>query len=93
LSEATPDRDRDVISVRTEGWKYIEEGQNRELYDLESDPGERENAVEAHSDVAQKMRELVRTHLNAHKRLEIEETEVDVDEEAKRRLKALGYYD
>jgi arylsulfatase A-like enzyme len=45
-------------SVRTSKWKYIfhPASGREELYDLERDPGEDDNVVDAHRDVAAKLR-------------------------------------
>jgi len=84
---------------RTEAWKYIRGGNHRqarskppeELYDLESDPGERANVIDDAPETAADLRDAV----DAHKR-RLEETDrevetVEVDAETQQRLEDLGY--
>jgi arylsulfatase len=93
LSEATPDRAFQVVSVRSDRWKCIANRDRRELYDLKADPMESMNVAEAHPEVVKSMEGILEDHIRTHQTDRVEETEVDVGEETKRRLKALGYYD
>ncbi len=45
-----------LAALRTAEWKYID-APREELYQLSSDPGERENVVDAHPELAQRMGE------------------------------------
>ena len=86
-----------ILSCRTPDWKYIfdEEGPKHELYNLRSDPGERENVFGRERAPAAQMQERMRQHLrmleeqSAHYRLAPGGAEED--EAVRRRLAALGY--
>jgi arylsulfatase A-like enzyme len=85
-----------VSCVRTKRWKYIDsKGHNTvALYDLLNDPGETRNLLSEREDVALNMAaglesyaELVRLYLEEHEG----PTPIAVDEETRKRLRALGY--
>jgi arylsulfatase A-like enzyme len=73
-----------------------------ELYNIEDDPGEKENLAEKEKDVLQKMRSLLEEHI-ARKRPNVAppdddsssagQAETSDDEQVKERLRALGYFD
>ncbi len=78
-----------VVAVRREGWKYIHhEKRPDELYDLERDPGERVNRLAEGGEVAS---ELERIALEVVARRPDPADRVELDEQAVRELKALGY--
>lgn len=80
-----------TIGLRTDRWKYfLRPTEEAELYDLESDPGEQNNVVQGHPDVAERMGKIAR------KAREIRENggqreRVVVDAETVDKLHALGY--
>lgn len=85
-----------VSCVRTPGWKFIDSpGHNTlELYHLITDPGEKVNLFAHREEVAARMAarldhydELVRRYREAHPG----PTRIAVDEETRKRLRALGY--
>ena len=78
-----------VVGIRRDGWKYIHH-QHRpdELYDLEADPGERTDLAAEGVPVAA---ELERLALEVVERRPDAADRVELDEQAKRELKALGY--
>jgi len=85
-----------VSCVRTVRWKYIDSrGHNTyELYDLESDPRERVNLYTERPDLARSLAarlksydELVRRYCEEHEA----PVPISVDEETRKRLRALGY--
>jgi arylsulfatase A-like enzyme len=85
-----------VSCVRTDRWKYIDsQGHNTlALYDLVGDPQEKHNLLseqeEVVHDLAARLRsysELVRFYLEDHEG----PTPIAVDEETRKRLRALGY--
>ncbi len=85
-----------VSCVRTPRWKYIDsQGHNTlELYDIEDDPGETINLIGRVDGVAREMAErlegyaeLVRLYRERHPG----PTHISVDEETRKRLRALGY--
>lgn len=83
------------IGLRTADWKFIYDGSadERYLFDLESDPAEKENVLDANPDTAREFEN------HFHERLDrIEATSEDVeipdletDAGVEQRLKALGY--
>jgi arylsulfatase A-like enzyme len=84
-------------SVRTDDGKYIisEKSETEELYDLRSDPGERNNIAAEDEARLKQYRELLEAFLKATAgRTASLPTDVEIPrftEEDKRRLKALGY--
>jgi arylsulfatase A-like enzyme len=58
------DVSRRMISIRTEKWKYIySEGERDELYDLESDPKETRNVIDAEPEIAAELRAKIMAHI------------------------------
>lgn len=85
-----------VSCVRTKGWKYIDSpGHNTiALYDLLTDPGEKHNLLSDREEIVKNLAarlesyaELVRFYLEEHEG----PTPIAVDEETRKRLRALGY--
>ncbi len=88
-----PRPDERMIAVRTEGYKYIwrlEAPQQPSLYDLSSDPLEKENLAGRMPDLAARKQAIVDAHLDL-----IRETDEDVEdvegERLDERLRDLGY--
>jgi arylsulfatase A-like enzyme len=85
-----------VSCVRTNNWKYIDsQGHNTlALYDLLNDPGEKHNLFSEREDVARNLAERLRSYTELV-RFYLEEhegpTPIAVDEETRKRLRALGY--
>jgi arylsulfatase A-like enzyme len=87
--------------VKDARWKYIltEKSEERdtdkygyeELYDLENDPGETTNLIEAYPDTLTKLRDLVSEHRQYCKTRAIVAPERALDQETIEQLKALGY--
>lgn len=68
-SQKRLDAKRRVISFRTEKWKYIyTEGGQDELYCLETDPGERENLIDAEPETATELRSKIMAHIQFEER-------------------------
>lgn len=79
-------------SVRTDGWKYIEQNNDplsAELYDLGTDPGETANLIAAEPGRANGLRELLAAWRAGFPAVRTGEHEVD--EESLRLLRSLGY--
>jgi arylsulfatase A-like enzyme len=78
------------FGVRVGSWKYIEGGLGgtRELFNLDSDPGERENVIESHPDVAEDLRSRIAEWMMAYGRtIPVQK----LSPEDLERLKSLGY--
>jgi arylsulfatase A-like enzyme len=100
-----PDEDRPVFATdgrtwkeTTRGWSFIVslEKQREELYRLTDDPGETINLVGEETAAVRQMREHVEQMVracNAHPYRSIEIDEVDLPDEQRERLRALGYVD
>lgn len=78
---------------RDDHWKYLllDGGGTRELYDLERDPGEREDVVDDEPEVVERIEDAIDAH-----QAEIDATQqdlgtIEVDEEIRERLEMLGY--
>jgi arylsulfatase A-like enzyme len=85
-----------VSCVRTAWWKYIDsQGHNTlALYDMVNDPQEKHDLLSEREEIAQDMAgrlqsytDLVRFYLEEHEG----PTPIAVDEETRKRLRALGY--
>jgi arylsulfatase A-like enzyme len=91
-------------AVVTDRWKYIHHFggapwrkdladryyEGTELYDLKEDPGERENCVDEHEDVAARLHELLVRDLPEAQQERLGEGS-ELGEEARQRLRSLGY--
>lgn len=79
------------FSYRDREWKYIRTEDGEELYDLTTDPDERENVLNDEPPVLEHARSVIDDH-----RQEIDATEADIgdvhmDDTVKERLRDLGY--
>jgi arylsulfatase A-like enzyme len=73
-------------------WILDEESDEQELYDLSTDPGETRSLVHTRLELAERMRALYKeAHARAHGSDEAEPGKVDLTEEEKDKLRALGY--
>lgn len=75
--------------VREGRWKYIHKV-NPELYDIESDPGELDNKIDAEPEVAARLRERLGEMLGSAPAASASSV-VDVTPEVEAQLRALGY--
>jgi arylsulfatase A-like enzyme len=84
---------------RTTAWKYIRNGNHRqapnkpdeELYDLEADPGELENAIHREAETAGELRRAVEDHKERVAETDRAVETVEIDTATEQRLKDLGY--
>jgi arylsulfatase A-like enzyme len=85
--------DEPTYLYRERDWKLIERPGDRpdELYDLASDPPERDNVSAAHPERADRMRAALERHREAVRDTHADVEAVDVDGAARRRLRRLGY--
>jgi arylsulfatase A-like enzyme len=84
------------IAVRTEAFKYIWDNKRPnqpELYDLRTDPGEKQNVSEHHPQEVSQFQAIVEVHLRrvAETDQATASTELEFDEQLIRRLRDLGY--
>jgi len=79
-----------LLGVQTDRWKYIQTTEP-ELYDLEADPGEEDNLVDKHHEIADGFKERLTQILTKHLRTDIDESKLDLDPEDREKLHALGY--
>ncbi len=88
--EFDPKFSRQLRAIRTRQHKYIwaSDGED-ELYDLEADPGERRNVIDAERETAVTLANKLQRWVNQHT-LQAEE-ETHIDEAVISRLEALGY--
>ena len=84
------------LVIRQGGWKGIwnRETDTLELYDLRSDPSETEDRSAAEPELAERMKDLARSELARCEASDMKASsgnELELDEETRRRLEALGY--
>lgn len=78
---------------RDERWKYIFDDSNELLFDLISDPHERNDVCDQYPDVRGRIREIVADHRRAVDRTDTNLDTVEVNQDIEDRLAALGYRD
>jgi arylsulfatase A-like enzyme len=84
--------DGEKYAVRLGGWKYIEapaEG-TRELYDLRSDPGERDNLFSRHRELADELADKIEEWRSEQDGLALAPSQ-EAGEEELERLRSVGY--
>jgi arylsulfatase A-like enzyme len=86
-SQGKPDR----FLYRDEDWTYISNSGSERLYNLESDPEEKENIVDQNPSVLSEIRSKVEDHRQMVMETSMEVDEVEMDEEVTERLEKLGY--
>ncbi|SEA38107.1 Arylsulfatase A [Haloplanus vescus] len=77
-----------VVAGRWEGWKYIEAGEERELYDLDADPDEMSNVVDRYGDRVRAFRKEIPDRLREEDHSTVP---TDTDQAVEDRLADLGY--
>lgn len=80
-----------AYAVRTADWKYIRRPPETELFDLDADPGERENVVESESAVAERLSDALDGHVADIEATRRDVERVEMEESTKERLRNLGY--
>jgi arylsulfatase A-like enzyme len=87
FSQTANHRKPHFFSVRSPDWKLhvSPDGAIEELFDLAADPGETRNLVSELPHKAQEYRELLQSRMN------LSETDHDLDHETLERLRAMGY--
>jgi arylsulfatase A-like enzyme len=84
-------------ALRNAQWKYIlresEKGQERELYDLTTDPGETKDLVKLREDTAADLRRKILAIIKLNEKLAADTNveEVELSEDDRRELESLGY--
>lgn len=86
------DRDgEERYAFRDHEWKFIRRGSGEELYYLPDDPEERENIIDDHPDIAERLGTEIDEHVQAIAATTDEHIKVEMDEDVKSRLRDLGY--
>lgn len=91
-ADTDPESDARRYAIRSEDWKYVrmDDGTER-LFVLESDPGERNDVVDAMPDVADEFRARLQDHRERLAATNQDLGEVTMDEDVAERLRLLGY--
>lgn len=76
---------------RTTDWKYIHRDGNEELYDLVDDPSETTDVSDERPAKIKRFRARLDEYVERVEATNVETSEVDMDEDVQRRLRALGY--
>ena len=81
--------------MRVGNWKYVRDGRSTLLFDLSRDPFERHNLAKQHPSRKRQLQESLEQILTASRKLresfELEPASVELSDEARDELKALGY--
>lgn len=84
------------VSIRDKKWKYIMDGlkQKKELYDLTSDPEEKDNIISTEHEIAERFESILSEHLSEIRKKSkgIDIPEIEESREIKKRLEMLGYH-
>lgn len=87
--------ERPIRGIRDGRWKYVRHECGPEaLYDLQSDPAETTNVIDAHRDVAQRLaRQLAawQRSIRRYEPVDLDGSQKQMDDELRSRLRALGY--
>ena len=85
-------REEDLFALQTSTTKYIfHSGEEDELYDLGSDPGERSNVIGSGHPDEERLLELMKRRLRWYGERRAAANEVELSEEYEDELRALGY--
>jgi arylsulfatase A-like enzyme len=77
------------VGLRTTRWKFIRTGAVEELYDLQADPGERDNLAARRQELATRWRDRLRQWAAAHPLHVVDHSEINP--ELRETLRTLGY--
>ena len=86
--------DSPVFGIRTQRWKYIADGDDRELYDLSADPNERNDRSGTEPAVESELADHLATHVDTHEAAggdKLATVADDMNTEVRDRLNDLGY--
>lgn len=81
------------VCLRSDGWKFIWDRDSgiKELYNLDSDPGEKSNVLDENPEIGKEYEEAVQEHLAEVRETNEDLPEVGMDSGTEERLKNLGY--
>jgi arylsulfatase A-like enzyme len=79
-----------VVAVRADGWKYIDFGENSELYNLETDPDEQDDISATKPDKRKMLHSKIPNRLLSEPDSGVPK---EVTDDARQRLEELGYLD
>lgn len=94
ITETNPDDGEVMVGVRSATHKYVAHADDRELYDLTTDPGERENLAGTGQDAEAELRGELASHLDRHDVVggdKLAATAEGMNSEMQGRLEDLGY--
>ncbi len=80
----------EVRSIRTEDWKFISVPRE-EFYDLRADPDEKVNVLGEYPEEEKRLRALLDEKLQEDRARKSEDKKIEIDEEGRAKLEALGY--
>lgn len=94
VTETNPDDGEVMVGVRSATHKYVAHGDDQELYDLTTDPDERENLAGTGHDAEAELRDALASHLDRHEVVggdKLAATAEGMNSEMQGRLEDLGY--
>ena len=88
--------DFDINSIRTNKWKWYESKKyiyfaDNQLFDLENDPGEKDDVSEHNKKAIEILKKKLKEALGASKAFAIKSQKIKLDKQLKEQLRALGY--
>ena len=81
-----------LCAIRNQTWKYVE-APEPELYDLSNDPGETTNLLPERPSRADSLRTVLRSMVAEFTSHSLEPGTVNLEEDTRKALEALGYLD
>ncbi len=86
-----------IGTIRGKKWKFIKNGKEdkEELYNLKKDPREKRNLLKENPEIAKKLRQKLKDHVNSssQKREKDQSSDQEMNQEIKDKLRSLGYID
>ena len=81
------------FSLRTAGWKFVQQSTDETLYDLSEDPDETTDVLDDYPERAEQFRRTLEAHADRIESTATETESVEVDESVRQRLRELGYHE
>jgi len=82
----------DMISIRTDNWKYIyNPNGSEEIYNIKEDPTELNNLIDKKQEIAKNLRQKLFKLMTEARNDFLEPEKFEIDDKTKEKLRSLGY--